>query len=103
MIPITGRSAGWYDLLAREWPVDGAMGDAPRGGPLFVRFPLAYVAANIRRYAGLIRQYPAFIRESGLIPRRTFGSRSAPRRLIAEKENAEGFAEIVAAILEKRR
>jgi hydroxymethylpyrimidine pyrophosphatase-like HAD family hydrolase len=40
VIPVTGRPAGWCDLIAREWPVDGVVGEngalafweeAPRG------------------------------------------------------------------------
>jgi HAD superfamily hydrolase (TIGR01484 family) len=27
LIPVTGRSAGWCDLIAREWPVDGVIGE----------------------------------------------------------------------------
>ncbi|MDR2484361.1 MAG: HAD-IIB family hydrolase [Treponema sp.] len=27
VIPVTGRSAGWCDLIAREWPVDGVIGE----------------------------------------------------------------------------
>jgi len=27
LIPVTGRSAGWCDLIAREWPVDGVVGE----------------------------------------------------------------------------
>ncbi|MDR1905029.1 MAG: HAD-IIB family hydrolase [Treponema sp.] len=27
VIPVTGRSAGWCDLIAREWPVDGVVGE----------------------------------------------------------------------------
>ncbi|MDR2150897.1 MAG: HAD-IIB family hydrolase [Spirochaetaceae bacterium] len=27
VIPITGRSAGWCDLIAREWPVEGVIGE----------------------------------------------------------------------------
>ncbi len=27
VIPITGRSAGWCDLIARMWPVDGLVGE----------------------------------------------------------------------------
>ena len=26
VIPVTGRPAGWCDLIAREWPVDGVVG-----------------------------------------------------------------------------
>ena len=27
VIPLTGRPAGWCDLIAREWPVDGVIGE----------------------------------------------------------------------------
>jgi len=27
LIPVTGRPAGWCDLIAREWPVDGVIGE----------------------------------------------------------------------------
>jgi HAD superfamily hydrolase (TIGR01484 family) len=27
VIPVTGRSAGWCDLIAREWPVDAVVGE----------------------------------------------------------------------------
>ena len=27
IIPVTGRPAGWCDLIAREWPVDGVIGE----------------------------------------------------------------------------
>ncbi|MDR2158712.1 MAG: HAD-IIB family hydrolase [Treponema sp.] len=58
------------------------VGDSPNDEPMFARFPLACAVANIRRYGGLIRHYPAFA---------------------AEKECGEGFAEIAEIILEKRR
>jgi HAD superfamily hydrolase (TIGR01484 family) len=42
LVPVTGRPAGWCDLIAREWPVDGVVGengalafweeDGPAGG-----------------------------------------------------------------------
>jgi HAD superfamily hydrolase (TIGR01484 family) len=57
------------------------VGDSPNDEPMFARFPLACAVANVRRYEGLIRRYPAFI---------------------AEKENAEGFVEIAETILKKR-
>lgn len=47
VIPITGRPAGWCDLIARTWPVDGVVGengglyfrreDAPHGGHRMIR------------------------------------------------------------------
>ncbi|MDR1353138.1 MAG: HAD-IIB family hydrolase [Treponema sp.] len=27
LVPVTGRPAGWCDLIAREWPVDGVIGE----------------------------------------------------------------------------
>ncbi|MEJ5185222.1 MAG: HAD hydrolase family protein, partial [Rectinemataceae bacterium] len=27
VIPITGRPAGWCDMIARQWPVDGVVGE----------------------------------------------------------------------------
>jgi hydroxymethylpyrimidine pyrophosphatase-like HAD family hydrolase len=56
-------------------------GDSPNDEPMFARFPLACAVANIRRYGGLIKNYPAYA---------------------AEKECAEGFAEIAETILKKR-
>jgi HAD superfamily hydrolase (TIGR01484 family) len=56
------------------------VGDSPNDEPMFARFPLSCAVANIRRYEGLIRHYPAFV---------------------AEKECAEGFAEIAASVLDK--
>lgn len=47
VIPITGRPAGWCDLIARMWPVDGVVGE--NGA-----FYFAYDEQNkkmIRRYA----------------------------------------------------
>jgi HAD superfamily hydrolase (TIGR01484 family) len=58
------------------------VGDSPNDEPMFARFPLACGVANIRRYESYIRHLPGFS---------------------ASKECGEGFAEIAAAILEKRR
>jgi HAD superfamily hydrolase (TIGR01484 family) len=57
------------------------VGDSPNDEPMFSRFPLACGVANVRRYGDLIKHQPAFA---------------------ASKECGEGFAEIAAAILEKR-
>ena len=27
VVPVTGRPAGWCDLIARQWPVDGVVGE----------------------------------------------------------------------------
>lgn len=38
VIPITGRPAGWCDLIARFWPVDGVVGE---NGALYMRYDRA--------------------------------------------------------------
>lgn len=39
VVPVTGRPAGWCDLIAREWPVDGVIGE--NGALAFWEEPLA--------------------------------------------------------------
>ncbi|MDR2471284.1 MAG: HAD-IIB family hydrolase [Treponema sp.] len=56
-------------------------GDSPNDEPMFARFPLACAVANINRYGGLIRHWPAFA---------------------ASGEGGQGFAEIASVLLEKR-
>jgi HAD superfamily hydrolase (TIGR01484 family) len=38
VIPVTGRPAGWCDLIARFWPVDGVVGE---NGALYFRYDRA--------------------------------------------------------------
>jgi len=35
VVPITGRPAGWCDMIARQWPVDGAVGE---NGAFYFRY-----------------------------------------------------------------
>jgi len=35
VVPITGRPAGWCDLIARQWPVDGVVGE---NGAFYYRY-----------------------------------------------------------------
>jgi HAD superfamily hydrolase (TIGR01484 family) len=35
VIPVTGRPGGWCDLIARQWPVDGVIGE---NGALYFRY-----------------------------------------------------------------
>lgn len=35
VVPITGRPAGWSDLIARQWPVDGVVGE---NGAFYFRY-----------------------------------------------------------------
>jgi hydroxymethylpyrimidine pyrophosphatase-like HAD family hydrolase len=58
------------------------VGDSPNDEPMFARFPLASAVANVRRYEPFLKKLPAYV---------------------AEKECGDGFAEIAAIILEKRR
>src|SRR6185503_4381988 len=46
VIPITGRPAGWCDMIARQWPVDGVVGE---NGAFYFR----YVQSDSR----MIRKY----------------------------------------------
>src|SRR4051812_28631286 len=45
--PITGRPAGWCDLIARQWPVDGVVGE---NGAFYFRYDDA-TRKLTRRYA----------------------------------------------------
>src|SRR5262249_44430150 len=45
--PVTGRPAGWCDLIARQWPVDGVVGE---NGALYFRY-LDKEKRMLRRYA----------------------------------------------------
>ncbi len=47
VIPVTGRPAGWCDLIARQWPVDGVIGE---NGALYFRY-LEGEKRMLRRYA----------------------------------------------------
>ena len=47
VVPITGRPAGWCDLIARQWPVDGVVGE---NGALYFRYDEA-ARKMIRVYA----------------------------------------------------
>ena len=58
------------------------VGDSPNDEPMFARFPLACAVANVKRYASLIANMPAFV---------------------ASKECGEGFAEIAEILLSKRK
>lgn len=47
VVPITGRPAGWCDLIARQWPVDGVVGE---NGAFYFRYDDA-AKKMIRVYA----------------------------------------------------
>lgn len=62
VIPVTGRPAGWCDLIARFWPVDAVVGE---NGAFYFRYDAAR-RRMIRRYA------------------KTDSERAADRRRLAE-------------------
>jgi HAD superfamily hydrolase (TIGR01484 family) len=47
VVPVTGRPAGWCDLIARQWPVDGVVGE---NGAFWFRYDDA-TKTMTRRYA----------------------------------------------------
>src|SRR5688500_8546081 len=47
VVPVTGRPAGWCDLIARQWPVDGVVGE---NGAFWFRYDDA-AKRMTRRYA----------------------------------------------------
>jgi HAD superfamily hydrolase (TIGR01484 family) len=47
VVPVTGRPAGWCDLIARQWPVDGVVGE---NGAMYFRY-LDGDKRMLRRYA----------------------------------------------------
>ncbi len=47
VIPVTGRPAGWCDLIARQWPVDGVVGE---NGALYFHYDKKR-SRMIRRYS----------------------------------------------------
>jgi len=47
VVPVTGRPAGWCDLIARQWPVDGVVGE---NGAFYFSYDDAR-RTMIRRYA----------------------------------------------------
>jgi len=74
------RRFGWNPAQNLDQVV--FVGDSPNDEPMFARFPLACGVANVKKYEALIHHLPAYV---------------------AEKECGEGFAEIAAIILERRR
>ena len=57
------------------------VGDSPNDEPMFARFPLACGVANLRRYEGIVKHFPAYI---------------------SSKECGDGFAEIAEHLLANR-
>ncbi|MEO8136050.1 MAG: HAD-IIB family hydrolase [Betaproteobacteria bacterium] len=50
VVPVTGRPAGWCDLIARTWPVDAVVGE---NGAFFMRYDRVRRRLVTRRQAGV--------------------------------------------------
>jgi HAD superfamily hydrolase (TIGR01484 family) len=96
--PITGRPAGWCDLIARQWPVDGVVGE---NGAFYFRYDSTarkltrrYVKAAAERQADALRL--ADIRAAVLaeVP----GAAPAADQAYREADLAIDFCEDVAAL-----
>jgi len=53
VVPVTGRPAGWCDLIARMWPVDAVVGE---NGAFFMRYDRARRQLVIRHATGVDAQ-----------------------------------------------
>lgn len=54
VIPVTGRPAGWCDLIARQWPVDGVVGE--NGALAFWEEPSSAAAAALGAHLPVLKQ-----------------------------------------------
>jgi len=60
VVPITGRPAGWCDLIAREWPVDGVVGE--NGAFVFWEEPKGRHMKTLTHPAALRNDAPALMK-----------------------------------------
>jgi HAD superfamily hydrolase (TIGR01484 family) len=98
VIPVTGRPAGWCDLIARQWPVDGVVGE---NGALYFRYDDSrrkmtrhYARSDDERRADRTRLDS--IREEVL--RDVLGTALASDQAYREADLAIDFSEDVAAL-----
>lgn len=95
VIPITGRPAGWCDMIARFWPVDGVVGE---NGAFSFRYDHAarrmirqFVATEAERKASRVRLAALAERILAEVP----GSAVASDQLYREADLAIDFCEDV--------
>ena len=55
VVPVTGRPAGWCDMIARQWPVDGVVGE----NGAFAFSYNDHAKRMTRHYAGSVKQRSA--------------------------------------------
>jgi HAD superfamily hydrolase (TIGR01484 family) len=98
VIPVTGRPAGWCDLIARQWPVDGVVGE---NGAFYFRYMQSshrmirsYMKSNAERDADRLKLDALQTEILARIP----GSAIASDQAYREADLAIDFAEDVAAL-----
>jgi HAD superfamily hydrolase (TIGR01484 family) len=95
VVPITGRPAGWCDMVARFWPVDGVVGE---NGAFYFRYDhtarkmIRHFAANPAERAGNRRKLEAL---GERILREVPGAAIASDQLYREADLAIDFCEDV--------
>lgn len=98
VIPVTGRPAGWCDMIARFWPVDAVVGE---NGAFYFRYDVA-ARRMIRRYAKTelerARDRKRLVDLAIEIPREVKGSAIASDQAYREADLAIDFCEDVAPL-----
>jgi HAD superfamily hydrolase (TIGR01484 family) len=98
VIPVTGRPAGWCDMIARFWPVDAVVGE---NGAFYFRYDIT-ARRMIRRYAKTdferARDRKRLVELADSIPREVKGSAIASDQAYREADLAIDFCEDVAAL-----
>ncbi|HWA45763.1 MAG TPA: HAD-IIB family hydrolase, partial [Hypericibacter adhaerens] len=98
VIPVTGRPAGWCDMIARFWPVDAVVGE---NGAFYFRYDAA-ARRMIRRYAKSdlerARDRKRLQELADAIPREVKGSAIASDQAYREADLAIDFCEDVAPL-----
>lgn len=96
IVPVTGRPAGWCDMIARFWPVDGVVGE---NGAFYYRYD-GGSRRMIRRYHATPSELSANRERLKLIEDRVLrevpGCRIAADQAYREADLAVDFAEDVA-------
>jgi HAD superfamily hydrolase (TIGR01484 family) len=98
VIPVTGRPAGWCDMIARFWPVDGIVGE---NGAFYFRYD-AKAKRMVRRYAKSSAERAGDAKKlqalSAAITRDVPGSAIASDQAYREADLAIDFCEDVPAL-----
>jgi len=98
VIPVTGRPAGWCDLIARQWPVDAVVGE---NGAFYFRYDDAARRMHRRFWhdAGARRRHRATLESLGQhIIREVPGAAIAADQLYRESDLAIDYCEDVPAL-----